>query len=161
MIITCYRSVPVRADVGWANLGAFLVRTGWELVRLGEWADEALQQFTIATWKRGRETITLRDDMDAERIATMVTRLARLDDREDVEVLLDIAGGEIVDRGAAISRYNSAMARLRDAQDIFERTHPHKAADYELVRVALAQAEKDVEKATAALMAAEGASCQK
>lgn len=161
MIITCYRRVPVRADVDFASLGRFLARTGWELVQIGEWTDDGLDCYKIAKWKRGRETLTLRDNMDAERIAAVVTRLARLDDREDVEVLLDIAGGEIVDRGAAISRYNSAMARLRDAQDIFDWTHPHKAADYERARVALAQAEQDVEKATAALRAAEKASCQK
>lgn len=166
MIVTCYRRIPVRASIDWVNLGAYLARTGWELVQLGEWVDDVLDSFKIARWKRGHDTLTIRDDMDAERLATVITRLARLDDREDAEVLADIAGVAILDRGTAINSLATAGARLVEAREALlaaetalrakPKERPRRAA-VEAATGRVRRAEQDVEQATAALRAAEGA----
>jgi hypothetical protein len=156
--ITIYKQVPISAEINFGNLGRFLARTGWELVQIGEYHSSELGvDLKLARWTLGGETITIRDDASAGWIAGLITRLAELDGREPADVLQDIVGHELLDRGTAINRLASAGARLVDATERGKRIPKDMAAGREIARVRRQQAEQDVERATAALRAAEAA----
>jgi hypothetical protein len=155
MKVTVYKQVQVSAEVNYADIGSYLARTGWTLEKLGEWTD-VVHTYQVARWTRGDVALTLRGVGTEEEMVEEIGYIAEAEDRQTADLLQDIVGHEILDRGTAIVRRNSAMAKARDAMDVLDRTPRSKAADYERARVALAQADQEVERATAALRAAEG-----
>jgi hypothetical protein len=136
--ITVHNSVTVSADVTVEQVEAHMIRAG-------------RCTYLLPLVPDGGE-------LNAENIVrSAINLLAAIEDRQPGDVLADIVGHDILDRGAAIVRRNSAMARVVEARDALSRIPQHRAEDREAARARLVQAETEAERATRSLRAAEGA----
>lgn len=137
MKITVTNRVDVSADVTVEQVEAYIVRRGGPLTMIP----------IIPAGEEGRAPTI---------IGAAIQLLGVIEQRQPGDVLSDIAGFAILDRGTAINRLATASARLVEAQETEKRVSAHMTAGREIARSRRQEAERAVEKAKAALAAAEG-----
>ncbi len=154
MKVTVYNRVPVTADVTPEQVTAYLERTGWKRTDPEQYIGSPTDSWMRSPWR-----VALFAPLDEQQFEAAITRIAQAEGRErrPGDVLVDIVGNPILDRGVLINAKASAGAHVVEAREALARTPERRAAEHEGARVRLAQAEAELKAAERALAAAEGA----
>lgn len=151
-MVTVYRAEPVSADITVEAIGAYLARTGWELVQLGDWSNDVLGSFKLARWKLAGRQMTLRSDLGTGGLTYIIAQLATIEHRHPADVLADVASYPLLDRGTAMVEAREALSVAETALKAKPKKEDRIAA-VEQARGRLAQTELDLRRATLALEA--------